>query len=100
MKMTTCAAVLALALLGAPCQAITSSPAGSVQANLKQGVIEQLGSVLRISGKSYAFSSAAVVRDHKGAPSSAARLAVGQTVAFSIVEEGRQARIKDLWIIQ
>ncbi len=101
MKMMTCAAALAAALLGAPCLAITTSAPVSVQASLKQGVIEQMGSTLRINGKDYAFSAAtAVVYDRKGAHSSAAKLAVGKTVAFSVAEEGKQARIKELWIIE
>lgn len=96
----TTAAMLMLALLATPCQAASVSNPDAVQANLRQGVIEQMGGALRISGKNYAFSSAtAVVHDSKGASSSASRLALGQTVVFSIVEEGSQARIKELWII-
>ena len=90
------AAMLLLALLGAPCQAVTSASPAAARAALLQGVVEQSGSALRINGKTYALSSATTaIYDSKGARVPAARLVAGKTVAFS-VEEGR---IKELWII-
>jgi hypothetical protein len=96
----TGAALLVLALLGTPCLAVTSASPGAAHATLLQGVIEQSGSALRINGKNYALSSATtVIHDRSGARVSAAQLVAGKTVAFSIANEGSQARIKELWLI-
>ena len=92
------AALLALALLGLPCQAMTAASPTSAHPTLLQGVLEQTGNALRINGKQYAWSSATtVIYDRKGTRVSAASLAAGKTVAFSI--DGAPARIKELWII-
>ena len=94
------AAMLVLALLGAPCQAVTSASPAAARAALLQGVVEQSGSALRINGKNYALSPATtVIYDRSGARVGAAQLVTGKTVAFSIANEGGQARIKELWLI-
>jgi hypothetical protein len=98
------AAVLALALLGAPCQAMTMSDNGAArtQGSLAQGVIEEAGagSVL-IKGRRYAVSPATTAfYDRSGKPASGAYPAPGQTVAFRFVKEGSQTRIKELWIVK
>jgi hypothetical protein len=98
----TAAALLAVALLGVPCHAMTSNNQVAGNANLRQGVIvEQTGTALRINGKTYAFALASTpVYDRAGARIDAPRLAVGQTVIFSLAGAGAQARIKELWITQ
>jgi hypothetical protein len=97
------APLLALALLGAaPSQAVTvvSATQGPVP-TLVQGVIQDVTSnSLRIEGKTYALSSAStVVMDRSGKPLEAAKLVVGKTVAISVVQDGSQQRIKELWLI-
>lgn len=98
------AAVLALALLGAPCQAMTMSDNGAArpQGSLAQGVIEEAGAAsLLIGGRRYAVSSATTAYyDRSGKPAAGARPAAGQTVAFRFVQEGSQTRIKELWIVK
>ena len=95
------AAMLLLALLGAPCQAVTSASPAAAHAALLQGVVEQSGSALRINGKTYAFAPASTpIYDRRGARIAASRLAVGQTVAFSVAAEGAQTRIKELWLTE
>lgn len=94
-------AMLAMALLGAPCQAMTSGNPVTANTTLRQGVVEQVGATLRINGKTYAYAPASTpIYDRKGARIDAARLAVGQTVAFSVAAEGTQARIKELWLTE
>jgi hypothetical protein len=99
------AALLALALLGAPCQAMTMSDSGApqVQGSLGQGVVEEAGGgSLLINGQRYAVSPVATAYyDRSGKPAAnGARPAVGQTVAFRFVQEGSQTRIKELWIVK
>lgn len=101
---TSAAALLALALLGAPCQAMTMSDNGAprAQGSLAQGVIEEAGAgTLLIGGQRYAVSPATTAYyDRSGKPANGARPAVGQTVAFRFVQEGSQTRIKELWIVK
>jgi hypothetical protein len=99
---TLSASLLALALLAAPCQAVTRvETAVAAPAVLLQGVIQEMaGGALRINGKAYQLSSAtSALFDRSGAPVTAARLAVGKTVAISVVADGSQLRIKELWLI-
>jgi Cu/Ag efflux pump CusA len=100
-RLFTPACALVLALLAAPCLAVTAVKPATVQASLKQGVVEQLGAIMRIAGKPYAFSAATtVVYDRQGARVSASRLTLGQTVAFSLADDSKPARIKELWIVE
>jgi hypothetical protein len=98
------AALLALAVLAAPCQAMTMSDNGAARAqgSLAQGVIEQADAAsLLIDGRRYAVSPATTAYyDRSGKPASGARPAAGQTVAFRFVQEGSQTRIKELWIVK
>jgi hypothetical protein len=93
------ALMLALALGGAPSQAMTTTDQTAPRAALGQGVIEQVsGATLRINGKTYTLASGAIF-ERNGARANPARLAAGKTVAFSLVDEGTPARIKELWLI-
>jgi hypothetical protein len=94
-----------LVALCAPAAAITTAvapgaaqvPAGHVQ----QGVIELVvpGSTLKISGRAYVYSSVvSLVHDRHGKRITSPRLAVGQTVRFTVSEDGSQLRIKELWM--
>ena len=98
------AALLALAQLAAPCQAMTMSDNGAARAqgSLGQGVVEQADPAsLLIDGRRYAVSPATTAYyDRSGKPASGARPAAGQTVAFRFVQEGSQTRIKELWIVK
>ena len=96
------ASLLALALLAAPCQAVTrAEPSVTAPAMLLQGVIQEIaGGALRINGKAYQISaSSSALFERSGAPLAASRLAVGKTVAISVVADGSQLRIKELWLI-
>lgn len=100
LKLAGPAVLLALALAGAPCQAMTTSASTAPRAALGQGVVEKLsGTTLRINGKDYTIVSPGAVFERGGARANPARLAVGKTVAFSLSDEGTPARIKELWII-
>lgn len=99
LKMAGPAVLLALALGGAPCQAMTTSGTAAPRVALGQGVVEKLsGTTLRINGKDYTIASPGAVFERSGARANPARLVVGKTVAFSL-DEGSQPRIKELWII-
>ena len=99
------ACLLGCAALPMPAAAITTAVApGSMHApagHVQQGVVELVtpGSTLRVNGRAYVFSTAAsTVYDRHGKRMSTPRVAAGQTVRFTVIEDGSQLRIKELWL--
>lgn len=95
---------LALAAAGAA-HAVTNAPPPAEPKVLMQhtssGTVEKMaGSSLQVGGKPYTVTGQTRVFDNSGAASSAALLAVGQVIRFTLARDGSQQRIKELWILQ
>lgn len=93
---------LGLGLLAGPAPAMTNQAPGSVpdvlMTDVQAGTVERIdGSAFTVKGKTYFLSAATGIYNSDGR-SSAAHLAVGKPVSFTVIDDASKNRIKQLWI--